>query len=119
MARMERTDDFTMGIDPVDWNAAGVVLRRAIPRNCRLIKMFSIKGGAFTGAALATVASSKGNLTDTLTIVTAGAANDIASVDFRPETNNAFAEGTFVTVTSDGTPTATSNAGLQLVFRPL
>lgn len=118
MAKMVRTDDVAVVLHQVSVASAAVAARFVVPRDMKLVKAFASKNAAYGAAPVLTFASASGDLTDTLTIPTAGAAGDIVSQDMREEANNAFAEGSECTVTV-ATPSAGDTANLTLVFRPL
>lgn len=109
--------DKPLGQSPLtlDANTAGVLYRANAPFNGRVKKLFVIKGGAWTGAGVLTVTTTKGALTPTLTIPTGGALGDVFSVEFPAGGNNEVREDQLITVDCDGAPTAASLFGVQLV----
>jgi len=120
MSDMERADDFLIVTGQIDvGTAAADHFLFASPRNFQVVKMYAIKDGATTGAAVITLESSIGDLTDTLTVPTGGAADDIASQHFRLETNNAFTEGTRLVLKGDGGAAGGDTVAFTIVCRPL
>ena len=83
-----------------------------------MVKTYSVSNDTQSAAPVITLASDKGDLTDVHTCVDSSGADEMSEQDYRPEVNNAFAKGSYLTATV-ATQSAGHTVGFTIVLRPL
>jgi hypothetical protein len=104
MADMERADDFILTLPEYAYSTDATDAELVAPRACQIIKIYEVETVAATVAdsAISVLNAAGTALDDTLTIPFTGSAiGDVNSVDFRPNTKNAFAIGDRMRISSD------------------
>lgn len=99
-------DYFLYGIQ-LDLSQSGLLLRVPLPDAGRLVDVKVVKDTAFSGgAAVLTLASPLGSITQTVTVPNGGSPGDVVQQPIPEGGNNAWAEGESLELSSDGGPTA-------------